>query len=144
MWERWDSMLPDGHINPGEMTSFNHYALGSVGAWLHSSVGGISQSKDGWKEVLFAPVPGGTVTWARVRHLSSYGVVGCEWKIEGGRFWMGIEVPPNSRGVVRVPGQKGETRVGSGRWEFEGVWEEKEWPPKAILSPYAMYSNGDE
>ena len=28
IWERWDSMLPDGTINPGEMTSFNHYALG--------------------------------------------------------------------------------------------------------------------
>ena len=28
VWERWDSMLPDGSINPGEMTSFNHYALG--------------------------------------------------------------------------------------------------------------------
>lgn len=30
VWERWDSMLPDGTINPGEMTSFNHYALGAV------------------------------------------------------------------------------------------------------------------
>ena len=30
VWERWDSMLPDGTINPGEMTSFNHYALGAA------------------------------------------------------------------------------------------------------------------
>jgi len=30
VWERWDSMLPDGSINPGEMTSFNHYALGAL------------------------------------------------------------------------------------------------------------------
>src|SRR5665648_1144760 len=35
IWERWDSMLPDGSINPGEMTSFNHYALGAVADWLH-------------------------------------------------------------------------------------------------------------
>ena len=35
VWERWDSMLPDGSINPGEMTSFNHYALGAVADWLH-------------------------------------------------------------------------------------------------------------
>lgn len=27
IWERWDSMLPDGSVNPGEMTSFNHYAV---------------------------------------------------------------------------------------------------------------------
>ncbi len=34
-WERWDSLLPDGSVNPGEMTSFNHYALGAVASWLH-------------------------------------------------------------------------------------------------------------
>ena len=28
-------MLPDGTVNPGEMTSFNHYALGAVADWLH-------------------------------------------------------------------------------------------------------------
>lgn len=25
VWERWDSMLPDGSVNPGQMTSFNHW-----------------------------------------------------------------------------------------------------------------------
>ena len=35
IWERWDSMLPDGSINPGQMTSFNHYALGAVADWMH-------------------------------------------------------------------------------------------------------------
>ena len=40
IWERWDSMLPDGSINPGDMTSFNHYAFGAVADWLHRTVGG--------------------------------------------------------------------------------------------------------
>ncbi|NLE17979.1 MAG: family 78 glycoside hydrolase catalytic domain, partial [Propioniciclava sp.] len=35
IWERWDSLLPDGSVNPGGMTSFNHYAFGAVGDWLH-------------------------------------------------------------------------------------------------------------
>jgi len=30
VWERWNSMLPDRSINPSSMTSFNHYAYGSV------------------------------------------------------------------------------------------------------------------
>ena len=42
IWERWDSMLPDGSINPGEMTSFNHYAFGAVADWMHRSVGGLA------------------------------------------------------------------------------------------------------
>ncbi|MGI0501413.1 hypothetical protein ABY44_00005, partial [Burkholderia sp. ZZQ-2] len=40
VWERWDAMLPDGTVNPGTMTSFNHYALGAVADWLHRSVAG--------------------------------------------------------------------------------------------------------
>ena len=42
IWERWDSLLPDGSVNPGEMTSFNHYALGAVADWLHRTVGGLA------------------------------------------------------------------------------------------------------
>jgi alpha-L-rhamnosidase len=42
IWERWDSMLPDGSINPGEMTSFNHYALGAVADFLHRTVAGLA------------------------------------------------------------------------------------------------------
>ena len=37
IWERWNSMLPDGSINPGEMTSFNHYAFGAVADFLDFS-----------------------------------------------------------------------------------------------------------
>ncbi|KAK1149019.1 hypothetical protein N8T08_007694 [Aspergillus melleus] len=36
-WERWDSLLPGGRVNPGEITSFNHYAFGSVADWTHQA-----------------------------------------------------------------------------------------------------------
>ena len=64
IWERWDSMLPDGTINPGEMTSFNHYALGAVADWMHRTVGGIAPLEPGYAAVLVAPRPGGGLTWA--------------------------------------------------------------------------------
>ncbi|KAJ9606755.1 hypothetical protein H2200_008764 [Cladophialophora chaetospira] len=41
IWERWDALKPDGTVNEGNMTSFNHYALGAVVSWLHECVGGI-------------------------------------------------------------------------------------------------------
>ena len=47
VWERWDSMLPDGSINPGEMTSFNHYAYGAVADWLHRTVAGLAPAAPG-------------------------------------------------------------------------------------------------
>ena len=47
VWERWDSLLADGSINPGEMTSFNHYALGAVADWLHRTVAGLAPGAPG-------------------------------------------------------------------------------------------------
>ena len=62
IWERWDSMLPDGTINPGEMTSFNHYALGAIGDWLHRVVAGLAPDAPGYARIRIAPhrSPGST------------------------------------------------------------------------------------
>ena len=55
VWERWDAMLPDGTINPGQMTSFNHYALGAVADWLHRTVAGLAPAAPGYRELLVRP-----------------------------------------------------------------------------------------
>ncbi|KAL4985140.1 bacterial alpha-L-rhamnosidase domain protein [Aspergillus falconensis] len=55
VWERWDSIKPDGSINPGEMTSFNHYALGAVGTFLFERVAGLQRLEPGWKRSRFTP-----------------------------------------------------------------------------------------
>lgn len=146
-------MLPNGSINPGEMTSFNHYALGSVGAWLHSTVGGISPSSPGWKTILFAPIPGGTITSAKTSFLSPYGKVECSWETEkegsgeGGKkkFKMKATVPPNTTAEVRLPGKEEVLKVGSGEYEFESEYvDDEEWPPKAYYSPFSQYEDKDD
>ncbi|KAF5858942.1 hypothetical protein ETB97_003545 [Aspergillus alliaceus] len=43
VWERWDSILPDGSINPGEMTPFNHYAFGAIAKFLLERVAGLQR-----------------------------------------------------------------------------------------------------
>jgi alpha-L-rhamnosidase len=114
------------------MTSFNHYALGSVGAWLHSTVGGISPAEPGWKVVRFAPVPGGTITWSKVRFEGPYGEVKCEWQLEGTMFKMKVTVPPNSRGEIYFPGAKMAFGVESGTHEYAVEYTPGPWPPEAI------------
>ncbi|TVY84784.1 hypothetical protein LSUE1_G001399 [Lachnellula suecica] len=132
IWERWDSMLPDGSINPGQMTSFNHYALGSVANWLHKNVGGISPLEPGWQTVKIRPVPGGTITNADVVYESPYGRIECSWHIEGEEFQMSLVVPPNSKALVILPGDEEiGTLVGSGRYKFSCCYQAAEWPPKA-------------
>ena len=51
IWERWDSLRPDGSVNPGAMTSFNHYALGAVVDWLCRTVGGLAPAEPGYRRL---------------------------------------------------------------------------------------------
>jgi alpha-L-rhamnosidase len=146
-------MLHDGTINPGQMTSFNHYALGAVADWLHGSVGGISPLEPGWKVVKVRPVPGGNVTSAEVSFDGPYGLVSCSWKLEGnGHFTMTLVVPPNSTAVVTLPSEiynsvsdEDETsrQVGSGRHHFMCSYVAAAWPPKAIVAANQPPANED-
>lgn len=59
-WERWDSLRPDGTVNASDdgafnMVSFNHYAFGSVAAFLYQQVLGIKPAEPGFAKVLIQP-----------------------------------------------------------------------------------------
>jgi alpha-L-rhamnosidase len=71
-------MLPDGSINPGEMTSFNHYALGAVADWLHRTIAGLAPAEPGYRQLAIEPRPGGGLTHASARHRTPYGIAACE------------------------------------------------------------------
>ena len=105
IWERWDSMLPDCTINPGQMTSFNHYALGAVADWIHRTVGGIAPLEPGYAKVLIAPQPGGGLTWATARLETARGLVEVHWRQTGEDLTVEAAVPAGATGVIRLPGQ---------------------------------------
>ncbi|WP_309569740.1 family 78 glycoside hydrolase catalytic domain [Deinococcus sp.] len=105
VWERWDSMLPDGTINPGQMTSFNHYALGAVADWMHRVVGGIAPLTPGYGELLIAPQPGGDLTEVDTTLVTRHGRVAVHWSLSGDRFTVQTDIPEGVGGVLRLPGQ---------------------------------------
>jgi alpha-L-rhamnosidase len=105
VWERWDSMLPDGTINPGEMTSFNHYALGAVADWMHRVIGGISPLAPGYSKVLIAPQPGGGLTEAETELATPHGRIAVRWALSGDQLTVEAEIPDGVEGVFRLPGQ---------------------------------------
>ncbi len=121
IWERWDAMLPDGSINPGEMTSFNHYALGGVADWMHRTIGGIAPDAPGYKRLRFAPVPGRGVVRGSSTLRTPYGAAGCAWSLEGTDVTLEVEVPPNTSATVVRPGQDEEpltVLAGKHRWTY--------------------------
>lgn len=120
-WERWDSLLPNGTINGSGMTSFNHYAFGSVADWVHQKIGGLAPGTPGWKVIQVAPEPGGGITNADASYLSPYGQVSTSWTVgsQGKGFNLEVVVPPNSQAEVVLPGSKKTETVGSGRHTFQ-------------------------
>ncbi|KAM6530497.1 hypothetical protein FALCPG4_008623 [Fusarium falciforme] len=131
MWERWDSMLPDGSINPGEMTSFNHYAYGAIARFMVERLAGLQQLEPGWKRTRVQPEMGGEFTWATAQHLTPYGLVSSSWQLkedtEKGAFKLQIDVvvPPTTTMEVILPGASGPRTeiVGSGKWSFSTQYE---------------------
>ena len=115
IWERWDSMLPDGTINPGQMTSFNHYALGAVADWMHRKIGGIAPLEAGYSKVLIAPHPGGGIHWARSSLETRRGKISVSWsQQDGGPMEVDVAIPDGVTAQLQLPG--GQLReLGSGR-----------------------------
>ena len=119
IWERWDSMLPDGTVNPGEMTSFNHYALGSVADWLHRVVAGLVPVAPGYRRIRVAPRPGGGLTSAGSRQVTPYGEASVDWEVVGDELVVRFVVPVGVTAEVDVPGVD-TYEVGHGRYEVRG------------------------
>lgn len=118
MWERWDSLRPDGTLNPGEMTSFNHYALGAVADWMHRVIAGIAPKSPGYREIHFQPIPGGGITSAAATHLTPYGPAGIDWKVLDGQLLVTVIIPTGATGDLVLP--NGETiTLQSGTHSFD-------------------------
>lgn len=140
VWERWDSLLPDGSVNPGEMTSFNHYALGAVADWLHRVVGGLATAEPGYRRIAIAPRPGGGMSYASARHLTPYGIAECAWTLRDGTIEVKAVVPPNTTARVSLPGTGQEPiEVGSGvhQWSYSYRDPDEPFavPPPAAPNP---------
>ncbi|PVH81391.1 glycoside hydrolase family 78 protein [Cadophora sp. DSE1049] len=140
VWERWDSILPDGSINPGEMTSFNHYAFGAIAKFLYERIAGLQRLEPGWKRFRVAPALGAEFTHASASHVTLYGVINCSWTTdeigsEPCAIKLSVSVPYGTSCEVVMPDGEGEKResVGPGDWSFETTFKrDYEWPVLAL------------
>ncbi|WP_030441988.1 alpha-L-rhamnosidase [Actinoplanes subtropicus] len=131
VWERWDSMLPDGSINPGKMTSFNHYALGAVADWLHRRVAGLAPGAPGYRVIEVRPLPGRRLTRAAARHLTPYGEASVSWDRADGKLRITVVVPVGASAVVSLPGRQQDVTVRHGRhfWMLPDPYAEETSSP---------------
>lgn len=115
IWERWDSLLEDWSVNPGEMTSFNHYALGAVADWLHRVVAGLAPAEPGYRRLAIAPRPLASLQYASARHETPYGTASVAWRRnDDATITVEAKVPAGTSADVTLPGTKTRLTVGSG------------------------------
>ncbi len=124
-WERWN-----GDTGDPSMNSYNHYAFGSVMAWVYRRVAGIDTSADGpgFQHIVLAPQRSALMNSASAEYDSVYGRVATSWKDDGKVFTLNVTIPPNSTATVTLPGsaashlyQDGLPITGSGKAEAHRV-----------------------
>jgi alpha-L-rhamnosidase len=134
-WERWN-----GDTGDPAMNSYNHYAFGSVMAWVYRYAAGIDTTVNspGFKEVIIHPHLDSRMTSARAEYDSVYGKIVSDWNGTPGPFSLHVTIPPNTSAKVFLPAIPGGritedgnpvealpeagslvVRVGSGTYSFE-------------------------
>ena len=123
IWERWDGWTDTDGFQTPHMNSFNHYSLGSVGEWLHTTVAGLDRDPEvpGWERAVVRPRPGGGITWARSTYRAITGDWAVAWRIDEGVFSLDVTVPAGCSAAVWLPGaESGAVDVAGGTHHFTG------------------------
>lgn len=106
IWERWNSILPDGKISGTDMNSLNHYAYGSIVEWLYRCVLGIQadSSQPGYKHFFLAPQPSAQLGKAEGYYQSVSGRIESAWEIlADGQLDFAFRVPFGTIATITLP-----------------------------------------
>jgi alpha-L-rhamnosidase len=110
-WERWN-----GDTGDPAMNSYNHYAFGSVMAWVYRYMVGIDTTRagPGFHEIVIHPRSDARITKARGEYASEYGKIVADWNgTPGGPFSLKVTIPANTTAKVYLP-DAGSARVTEG------------------------------
>lgn len=123
MWERWDGMKEDGSFATPDMNSFNHYAYGSVGDWLYTTVAGIDSDikEPGYKHIIFRPLPNKELGYAKARVLTDNGEIISSWEFtgKGNECKFSFTVPGGSHATLYLDNEEYEFESGTYNTVFD-------------------------
>ncbi len=121
IWERWNSVLPDGRISGTRMNSLNHYAYGAVVEFLYRDVAGLQAAEAGFRKAVIAPMLNSRLGYTKLRYESAYGTYRSEWEIlPDGKVRVEVEIPFGCTAKVCLPHYGGEEigELSAGSYQF--------------------------
>ena len=122
------------------MNSYNHYAFGSVVAWVYRYSAGIDTMPDspGFKEIVLHPRLDSRMTAARAEYESIYGKIVSDWKgTPSGPFSLRITIPPNTSAKVVLPAIRGKHLTEDGK-AIDAPAEDGQYTLKVGSGSYAF------
>jgi alpha-L-rhamnosidase len=114
IWERWNSLNPDGTMSSTGMNSLNHYAYGSIVEWIYRDVCGLNPSSGddrvtGFRQAKLAPKPDPSLQWARARYRSAAGWYESGWRYnESEKLTYEFTIPFNAAATILLAEAKAE------------------------------------
>ena len=105
MWERWNGLSETGKPMPDEMNSFNHYAYGSVYAWIFSVVAGIQTVAEApaYKKILLQPHPHKALGFVDASIESRNGFIRSHWYYKGDTVYYEFTIPQGVTAQLCLP-----------------------------------------
>jgi len=112
--EQWD---------PRQGASWNHFMLGQIDEWFFASLAGIQTDpkNPGLKHFIIRPEIVGDLKYVKASTQSQYGKIMVDWRLEGKKFTLKVEVPANCTADVYLPENKTVHKVNSGTYQFEST-----------------------
>ena len=123
IWERWNSLMPDGTPNPDGMNSYNHYAYGSVMEFVYRRIAGIEAKEAGFAKIKVAPHPVKGLPKLYAEYESVRGKIVSEYSQKDGKIEYVIEIPEGAEAEIVLPDEK-PVPVKGGKYTFERDSEE--------------------
>lgn len=121
IWERWNSVLDDGHLSGTMMNSLNHYSFGAVVEYLYRDVAGLKALEPGFKKALITPLMNQKLKYMDMTYDSAMGTYRAAWRIQNdGNVKVEVEVPFGCSAVIGLPFYEGGViEVEAGKYEYE-------------------------
>lgn len=106
VWERWNSLMPDGTPNPDGMNSYNHYAYGSVMEFAYRRIAGIEAAAPGFKKIKISPTPLKGLPKFEASYRSVSGNIISKYENIGEKIIYTIRIPDGIEAEICIPNEK--------------------------------------
>ena len=129
VWERWNSVLPNGLVSDTGMNSMNHYAYGCIVEWMYRFMAGLNSAAPGFRKAKIAPVTDPRFASVKAEYDSASGVYKSAWVRDEEKVVYTVTVPfdceaefvPEADGEWTLNGEKiacAPVALAAGTYEF--------------------------